>query len=375
MKLFIFGTLQYAPLFLAVAGRAEPKTNTAQTPTFCTARLAGFHVGLAADLVLPMLLPLADSHAQGQLWSDLTAEQLERLHHYELPFGYDLREVQVQTDAGPEQAMAYFAPADQEATDQAWDLQHWAGLYGARAEMIAKEQFSHQPRLSAEQVRQQWWMMAIRAESSLRARNTPSPATRRFGPTPADYGLESARPIEGHFFKLAQSNMEHRRFDGGRAKEVLREVLIGVDAALVLPYDAARGRVLLVEQFRSGPAQRGDLNPWTLEPVAGIIDPGETPEQAARREAKEEAGIVLGKLERLFSFYPSPGNSTDYYHCFVGQADLPHLQSWFGGLAEEEEDLRLHVLPLTGALALIETGEITAGPLITMLYKLERQLR
>ncbi|MCB2157335.1 MAG: NUDIX domain-containing protein, partial [Rhodobacteraceae bacterium] len=46
-----------------------------------------------------------------------------------------------------------------------------------------------------------------------------------------------------------------------------------------------RDRVLLIEQFRMGPYARGDAEPWLIEAIAGRVDPGETPEDAARREA------------------------------------------------------------------------------------------
>ena len=74
----------------------------------------------------------------------------------------------------------------------------------------------------------------------------------------------------------------------------------------------------------------------------------------------------------MFAFYPSPGNSTDYFHCFVGLADLAGLAGHRGGLAEEHEDLRNHVLPLDEALDLVGSGEINVGPLIAMLYWVER---
>ncbi len=55
----------------------------------------------------------------------------------------------------------------------------------------------------------------------------------------------------------------------------------------------ARDRVLLLEQMRAGPMLRGDANPWMLEPVAGMIDAGETPIRPALRECAEEAGLSL----------------------------------------------------------------------------------
>ena len=89
---------------------------------------------------------------------------------------------------------------------------------------------------------------------------------------------------------------------------------------------------------------RADANPHMLEPVAGIIDVLETPVEAALREVEEEAGLSEIELQPMFGFYPSPGASTDYFHCFIGLADLGEDSNFTGGLAFEHEDLRVHVL-------------------------------
>ena len=73
-------------------------------------------------------------------------------------------------------------------------------------------------------------------------------------------------------------------------------------------------RVLLVEQFRTGPYVKGDTNPWVLEPIAGLIDVGETPVEAGLREAKEEAHLDIKHMELVARSYPSPGISTEFFH-------------------------------------------------------------
>lgn len=74
-----------------------------------------------------------------------------------------------------------------------------------------------------------------------------------------------------------------------------------VDAAIIVAQMQASGRYILIRQFRP-PAQS-----YVLEFPAGLIDPGETPEETALRELKEETGytgVVLQSTPRLFS---SPG--------------------------------------------------------------------
>jgi nudix-type nucleoside diphosphatase (YffH/AdpP family) len=141
----------------------------------------------------------------------------------------------------------------------------------------------------------------------------------------------------------------------------------------VLPYDAQRDRVLLVEQFRLGPYARGDALPWVLEPVAGRIDGAETHADAARREAMEEAHVTLSRLEKIAAYYPTPGYSSEFFHSYLGLADLPDDLAGTGGLDSEHEDIRVHLLSFDDAMALVTSGEINIGPLILSLIWLERE--
>ena len=86
------------------------------------------------------------------------------------------------------------------------------------------------------------------------------------------------------FFAVEEYHLSFRRFDGGHSPVVKRAAFVATDASILLPYDPRRDAVLVIEQFRAGPFARGDAAPWLLEPVAGRIDPGETPEGAARRD-------------------------------------------------------------------------------------------
>ena len=145
---------------------------------------------------------------------------------------------------------------------------------------------------------------------------------------------------------------------------------IGGDAVTVLPYDPVLDSVLLVEQFRAGPLMRGDPRPWSLEPIAGRIDPGESPEDTVRREALEEAAIDLGALHRVADYYPTPGAVTEFLYSCVAQADLAGQGGTLGGEAGEDEDIRTHVVPFETLMELIDSGEAGTGPLILSSYGL-----
>ena len=70
--------------------------------------------------------------------------------------------------------------------------------------------------------------------------------------------------------------------------------------------------------------------------------------------------------------YASPGYSSEFFHCFLGLCDLAGRGGELGGLDAENEDIRSHVIGFDRALALIDSGEINAGPLVMMILWLAR---
>ena len=158
------------------------------------------------------------------------------------------------------------------------------------------------------------------------------------------------------FYKLDRLRLRHRQFAGGMGPELTRELFVRFDAVCVLPYDPQRDCVVLIEQFRVGALDKS-ANPWLLELVAGLIDKDEVPEEVARREAIEEANLQLTSLWPITQYYPSPGGSDERVHLYVGRCDSVGAGGVYG-LAEEGEDIRVHVWPLEDALAAVRDGRI-----------------
>lgn len=194
-------------------------------------------------------------------------------------------------------------------------------------------------------------------------------------------GVTATLPVEvltrqepyAQFAAVEVYELRHGLFSGGQSDVLNRLVMITGDACVVLPYDPRHDRVLLISQFRPGCLARGDLDPWLIETVAGRIDAGETPEQCARREALEEAGIALDELISLPGQYPSPALQSEYVYGFIGIADLPEAVPGIGGLPEEDEDIHSFTMDFRAAMALIETGEIRNGPLLVALLSLSQR--
>ena len=174
------------------------------------------------------------------------------------------------------------------------------------------------------------------------------------------------RVVYKGFFSVEEHDLTYQKFNNERSNIVTRSTLVSSDAVIVLPYDPVNDRILLIEQFRSGPYVKGDKHPWVLEPIAGLIDEGETPESAGIREALEEAHLEIKRLELVARSYPSPGISTEFFHQYIGIVELLDSSNLIAGLQSENEDIRSHIFEYEQFFEMIESGKVKVGPLILL---------
>lgn len=165
--------------------------------------------------------------------------------------------------------------------------------------------------------------------------------------------LERTVAFDGHF-KIVRYRLRHQLFAGGMGRELTREVFERGHAVAVLPYDPARDQVVLIEQFRAGALGVVD-QPWLLEPVAGVIEAGESVTEVARRESLEEAGLEILDLAPVCRYFASPGGSTETCQVYIGRVDASGAGGIFG-LADEGEDIKVHVVPVSRALKWMGQG-------------------
>lgn len=118
------------------------------------------------------------------------------------------------------------------------------------------------------------------------------------------------------------------------------------------------GRMLFVRQHRPAVG----LAP--LEIPAGLIEPGEDPLEAARRELAEETGLA-GDLAPLFSYYVSPGFTDEKTHVFLA-SNLRETQA----TPDEDEEIEVVWLEPERALEMHQKGEVefSATGLVGVLY-------
>lgn len=171
-----------------------------------------------------------------------------------------------------------------------------------------------------------------------------------------DVELVEKKTLHASYFRLDQYRLRYPLFEGGRSPEVTREVLERGHASAVLLVDPDRDAVVLIEQFRIGPYAAG-WEPWLIECVAGIVEPGESTREVAVREAREEADCEVTDLVPIARFITSPGACSESVELFCGRVDSGDAGG-IHGLDEEHEDIRVMVVPVTEAVAMLSEGRI-----------------
>ena len=332
------------------------------------ATLDGFALRQAERGPWPLMVANASGRIDGLLL-DLTKDQGQRLVFFMAAYGHRPCAVQVQTaqNRGPATAFGTSGPGS-----GPWDAGDWHGRFAAVTTAVAQDIMAWFGQVPPHEIAPRLNLMLVRAASRLRA-SDPAPTSLRHHAGLADVVLAARRLPYAQFFAVEDYDIAWRRFDGAMNPSASRSAFIVGDAVTVLPYDPVRDRVLVIEQFRAGPHARGAAQAWSIEAIAGRIDPGETPEQAGRREAVEEAGLVLTALLPVACYYPSPGAVSEYLYSYVALTDLPDGSAGVFGLAEEAEDIKGHLLPFERLMGLLASGEINNAPLILTALWLQRE--
>ncbi|MEU9640230.1 NUDIX domain-containing protein [Streptomyces tendae] len=164
---------------------------------------------------------------------------------------------------------------------------------------------------------------------------------------------------------LRRTTFDYRRRDG-RWETQRRETYDRGNGAVVLPYDTARGRVLLTRQFRYPAYVNDHPDGMLVEAAAGLLD-ADDPVEAVRRESAEELGVVLGPLTHVLDAYMSPGSVTERLHFFAAPYTPADRTGAGGGVEEEGEDIEVLELPFAEALAMTRDGRIADGKTVMLL--------
>ena len=192
--------------------------------------------------------------------------------------------------------------------------------------------------------------------------------------TDTDVKIIEKKSVHNGFCHIEHYTMQHRTFGGKWTSVYDRELMIKPKVAAALPYDPQHDKVLLIEQFRVG-ALGQVQNPWLIEIVAGIMDQEheESYEDLIRRETQEEACLTIEKLLPVYDFLVTPGCSTEKVKLFCAKVDSTKAPN-FCGLADECEDIKIHLLSTQEAFAAVHSGQINNALAIIALQWLELNL-
>lgn len=104
-----------------------------------------------------------------------------------------------------------------------------------------------------------------------------------------------------------------------------------VDAVVLIMHDETGEKILISKEFRMAPGS------WVYNFPAGLIDPGEVPEESARRELKEETGLDIISIDDwIGESYSAVGFSNEKNVCCVGKA---------GGTFSESTSTQEEIIP------------------------------
>lgn len=138
-------------------------------------------------------------------------------------------------------------------------------------------------------------------------------------------------------------NVVQKKYQRENGKIYIRDCVNPGEAVIILPIDDD-GNVIFEKQLREAV---GQVN---LELPAGMIDKGENPEQAVKRELEEETGFVANRVELLKSVFTSSGYSSEKIHIYLAT----ELKQGKAHLDDDEEILGIQKIPISECLEMVD---------------------
>jgi ADP-ribose pyrophosphatase len=166
--------------------------------------------------------------------------------------------------------------------------------------------------------------------------------------------VETATPFQGSVFSV---RVDRLRYGDGQTHRI---DVVEHPASLAIVATPSRDEIVLVRQYRHA------ANAFLWEVPAGSADRGESPEEAARRELREETGYSARRLRPLGAFFTSPGFCDELMHFY-------HAHGLEAGEQQLDEDERIDVATFSyeAAWRLVHDGQVADGKTVLALLWLE----
>ncbi len=173
------------------------------------------------------------------------------------------------------------------------------------------------------------------------------------------YQLIQSKPIyQGRVFSVRKDEV---RLPNGHVSEL--DIVDHPGAVILLPVDQD-GRIWFIRQFRYS---AGEI---LLELPAGTMEAGETAENCALREIREETGMRAGRIQKIGEFFMAPGYSNEYLYLFLAEDLAPDPLK-----GDEDEVIQVEPMEISQAFKMAEGGEVRDAKTLAALLIARQYLR
>lgn len=180
--------------------------------------------------------------------------------------------------------------------------------------------------------------------------------------------IEKTEILSDNWYTLKKVTFTIKK-ENGDTETQSREAYDRGNGAVVLLYNTHSKNVILTKQFRLPTYINGNPTGMLIEACAGLLD-NDNPEDCVKREAEEETGYKVSKVEKIFEAYMSPGSVTEILHFFIAEYSDDMKINDGGGLEDEGENIEVLQLPFDETLSMIDNGEIKDAKTIMLLQHL-----
>jgi ADP-ribose pyrophosphatase len=181
------------------------------------------------------------------------------------------------------------------------------------------------------------------------------------------------------FFKIDEVVVSHERQNGTMSPGERKLVFERGDSVAIILLDVDTKAVVLVDQFKVPTLlgrRRDDkttTDGWIAEAIAGMIDPGETAEEAIVRETREETGYRISHPKLIGKFFPSAGGSSERVFLYFASVRDSDRIGKGGGI--EGEDVTIVTIPAPDLFDRLDKGLIEDSKLALGAYWLKDYLK
>jgi ADP-ribose pyrophosphatase len=162
--------------------------------------------------------------------------------------------------------------------------------------------------------------------------------------------LQSNSVYSGPVFEVFKDRVQ---YPDGRIVEL--DTVKHDESVTIIPVDNEK-HIWFVRQYRH------PIRESILELPAGVLEDGESPQECASREVREEIGMAAEEIQKVGKFYLAPGYSTEFMHVFLGEGLYRSPL-----VMDDDELIFVERLPVERAYRMVEGGKIVDGKSIAAL--------